>query len=563
MRLSNYFVKTLKENPSDETSKSSRYLVRGGFIRKEVAGAYTYLPFGLKVLEKIKTIVREEMDKAGLNEVLMPWLGNKESRLKTGRWDTVDVLFHLKWWENREYALNATHEEAVTPLLKEFIHSYKDLDVAVYQIQDKYRNETRAKSGLLRGREFWMKDAYSFHASQESFDKYYEKMKGVYMNVYNRLWLWKDTVIAIADGWDFTERFCHEFQTFLEIGEDVVVMDNHGYSANLEIAEWIADDKNMDEKEEKMEYVDAPNILTIEDMKNFFSAQDWQMLKTVVFKTNSWKFFGISCRGDLQVNEIKVRKFIAEKYGEGFEQATDEDLISLGTARGFVSPITQDKYENIVFFWDPSLKTVKNFIWWWKKKDLDIKNINLNDMCIEERSDFVEPIEWFLSLESKEKLQFRKASEVGNIFPLETKFSKAFDMTYINNKGKKEEIIMWCYGIGISRLMWVMAEYFSDDKWLYWPEQVAPAKYIIIGIRDEWEAKAEEIYKYLQDKWETVILDDRDAGPGFRMKDADLVWIPYQIVVWPKTLANGENVVEFIDRKTGASRFGDYMEVIK
>ncbi len=562
MRLSNYFVKTLKENPSDETSKSSRYLVRAGFIRKEVAGAYSYLPFGLKVLEKIKTIVREEMDKAGLNEILMPWLGSKEHRLKTGRRDSVDVLFHLQWWENREYALNSTHEEVVTPLIKEFIRSYKDLDIAVYQIQDKYRNEPRAKSGLLRGREFWMKDAYSFHATQESFKEYYENMKEVYMNVYKRLWLGKDTVIAIADGWDFTEKFSHEFQTFLEIGEDVIVLDTQWYCANLEVAEGIADDKNLDEEELDMEYVDAPNVLTVEDMTKFFDAPNWKMLKTVVYKTDSGKFFGISCRWDLQVNEIKVRKFVAEKYGESFEQASDEDLLSLDTARWFVSPVKQDKYKNIVFFGDYSLKTVKNFIWGGKKKDLDVKNINLKDMCIEEWSDFVEPIEWFVAVKSKEKLQFRKASEVGNIFPLETKFSSAFDMSYINNKGSKENIIMWCYGIGISRLMWVMAEYFSDDKWLYWPEQVAPAKYIIIWIREEGEKKAEEIYKYLLDKWESVILDDRDAGPGFRMKDADLIGIPYQIIVGPKTLANGENVVEFIDRKTGASRFGDYQKFL-
>jgi prolyl-tRNA synthetase len=359
-------------------------LLKAGYIRQVMAWVYTYTTLWLKVLRKIENIIREEMDLAWANEILMTWLSPKSIWDKTGRWDIIDVLFKLDWNWNSQYALWCTHEEQVTPLMKEFIQSYKDLDFWVYQIQNKFRNEKRAKSWLLRWREFLMKDLYSFHKTEEWFEEYYEKMKKVYVRIFERLWLWKDTYITVASWWDFTDKYSHEFQTVLGVWED-----------------------------------------TIHICK--------------------------SC-----------------KLGHNEEVVTD------------------------------------------------------NMKCVEcGKDDFI----------------IKKASEIWNIFPLSTKFSNAFDLSYIDNENKKQEVIMWCYGIWISRIMWVIAEYYMNDNWINWPENIAPADYYIIVLSEENIQIALKLANKLE--WKTVILDDRIWKKyGFWMKawDAELFGIPNRIVVSPKTI---------------------------
>ena len=395
IKLSKFPFKTLKTVPNWSDNKSTWILLQAGFIRQTMAGVYTYTTLWLKVLRKIENIVREEMNNYGAFESLLPALSPKEIWEKTGRWDSIDVMFHLPAANNKEFWLNSTHEELITPLMWDFIQSYKDLPVCVYQIQNKFRNEKRAKSGLLRWREFLMKDAYSFHSSNEDFEKYYEWMKWVYLKIFEKLGLWEDTIIALADWWTFTDKYSHEFQVKIEIGEDTI--------------------------------------------------------------------------------------YKCSDCGVNF----NEELIDL--EKGF--------------------KCVK---------------------C---------------GCEKSEKFS---ASEIWNIFPLETKFTSAFWVKYLAENNKMEIPLMWCYGIWVSRAMWLIAEKFAWEKWIKWPENVAPAKYYIAAIWEESLEKVDEIIEKLNINKSEIILDDRmwkKIGFGQKMCDAELLWIPNVIVISKKTLE--ENSYEF------------------
>lgn len=391
IKLSNFPIKTLKTRPHWSDNVSTGLLLQAWFIRQTMAWVYNYTTLWLKVLRKIENIVREEMDNYWASEILMSSLWTKESWEATWRWDKVDVLFKVPAFEWKEYSLNPTHEEIVVPLMREFINSYKDSNACVYQIQTKFRNEKRAKSWLLRWREFIMKDAYSFHLTNDDFVEYYEWMKQAYMNVFNRLWLAKDTYITLADGWTFTDKYSHEFQVVLPIWEDEIYICNEcGVSHNKEIV----------------------------DLENWFKCS--------------------SC--------------------------------------------------------------------------------------------------------SSKNARIEKASEVWNIFPLETKFSKPFWVKMLDEHNKENDVIMWCYGIWVSRLMWVIAEYFAWENWINWPENLAPANYYIIVMWEENLEKAVLLSEKLEKEWKTVILDDREWKKfGFWQKawDCELFWIPNRIVISPKTIELG------------------------
>ncbi len=543
LKLSTFPFKTLKTQPKISDNKSTSILLQWGYIRQAMAGAYEFLPMWYRVYKNIEDIVRDEMDKAWYHEMLMTILTPRDLWETTSRWE-IPEYFKVPGWGNTEYRISPTNEENVTNIFSEFIQSYKDLPTCVYHIQKKFRNEKRAKSGLLRWREFSMKDAYSFHKDIEDFEVFYEKVKDVYMNVFNRLWIGADTVIADADGWAISDKNSHEFQTFLSIWEDTIVQDSSGYSYNLELASWVADSKNISDEELKMEYIDTvAEIVSMEKMTKYFAHPDWQMLKTVVYKTESWKYFSIVIRGDINVNEIKVRKFVAKKYNESYEQASEEDLEKLGTVRWFITPLKEWslKMDNYA---DNSINTVKNFFAWANELAKSTKNVNISDLDITEFWDFNEPKEWFTSNNVEwEKLTFRKACEVGNIFHLWTKYSKPFNLSFLNEDNKMiDEVQMWCYGIWVSRLMWVMAEYFMSEKWIVWPEAVAPYTYYIIVIWEDNLIAAENMAKELEDKGESVIIDDRMWRKiGFWQKagDCELFWIPNRIVISPKTIEAG------------------------
>lgn len=544
LQLSRFPFKTLKSAPKVSDNRSTSLLLQGGYIRQAMAGAYEFLPMGQRVLRNIEQVIREEMDRAGYHEMLMTILTPREYWETTNRWE-IPEYFKVPGWGNTEYRIAPTNEENVTPIMGEFIQSYKDLPACVYHIQKKFRNEKRAKSGLLRGREFIMKDAYSFHANIEDFDAFYEDIKQVYLRVFERLGLWKDTVIADADGGAISDKNSHEFQTYLEVGEDIIVSDSSGYCYNLELASGIPDDKNTGDVEQAMEYIDSvPEIVNMEKMTNYFQAPAWQMLKTVVYKLqDSGKYIAVAIRGDLDINELKLAKFIRNKYEEELVLASEDHLEKLGTVRGFISPL-KDSNLDIECYGDESLKTVKNFFGGANALAKSVKNVNLWDLSILEYADFSEPKEGFTSLNVPwEKLVFKRASEVGNIFHLGTKYSEPFKLSYLDENNKMvNKVEMGCYGIGVSRLMWVMAEYFMTEKGIAWPERVAPYSYYIIVMGEDTIKAAEKIAQDLESQWETVILDDRMGrkdGFGQKAGDCELWGIPNRIVISPKTLEQG------------------------
>lgn len=389
MRTSQLFTRTRKDAPADEVSKNAQLLIRAGYVHKEMAGVYAYLPLGFRVLENIKTIVREEMNAIGGQEVMMTALQPKEIFEKTDRWDDkkVDNWFKTKLVNGTELGLGLTHEEPIVDALSDYVNSYKDLPIYVYQIQNKFRNELRAKSGLLRGREFVMKDMYSLARTQEEHEELYERAAGAYHKIYQRLGIGDITYRTAADGGIFTERFSDEFQTLSEIGEDTIYVD-----------------------EEKR----------------------------------------------LAINE---------------EVYTDENVAKLG---------------------------------------LD-----------------------------KSKLVQKKGVEVGNIFPLETKYTDALDVYYMDENGEKQSIIMGCYGVGISRLMGILAEHFSDEKGLVWSENVAPFRVYLATIGDV-ATVADELYENLTAKGVEVLYDDRDVRPGEKFADSELLGIPHRIVISPKLVEQGK-----------------------
>lgn len=403
MRISHLFTKTSKTAPADEVAKNAQLLIRAGFIHKEMAGVYAYLPLGVRVLENIKQVVREEMNAIGGQEVMMTALQPKDIFEKTDRWDDakVDNWFKTKLVSGTELGLGLTHEEPIVDALAPFVSSYKDLPIFVYQIQNKFRNELRAKSGLLRGREFVMKDMYSLARSQEEHLELYERAAQAYHRVYERLGIGNITYRTAADGGIFTKRFSDEFQTLSDIGEDTI-------------------------------YVDEAKRLAINE-----------------------------------------------------EVYTDENLKKLG---------------------------------------LD-----------------------------KSKLVQKKGVEVGNIFPLETKYTDALDVYYTDEKGDKQQIIMGCYGIGISRLMGVLAEHFSDDKGLVWPENVAPAKVYLVRIGGENAVKeADELYEVLQQRGIEVLYDDRDERPGAKFADSELMGIPFRVTVSDRLIDQGK--YEYTPRVSGETQ---------
>lgn len=539
LRLSQFPFKTLKTLPKVSDNRSTSLLLQGGYIRQAMAGAYEFLPMGWRVLERVEKIIHEELDAAGCHQMLMTILTPKEMWETTGRWD-IPEYFRVPAHGNSEYRIAPTNEENVSRLFAEFIQSYKDLPTCVYHTQKKFRNEKRAKSGLLRGREFVMNDAYSFHANIEDFDEFYEKMKSVYLRIYDRLGLGKDTVIADADGGAISDKNSHEFQVFLPIGEDIIVTDSSGYAYNLELASGVADEKNTTEAVQKIEYIDSiPEIVNMEQMAKYFQKPLWQMLKTVLYRYNSGEFFAVIIRGDLEINEIKLRNFL-KKHGKiGFSLATEEDLVTLGTIRGFVTPL-KEKNPRYEVFADESIKSVKNFYAGANEIAKSTKNVNISDLHITEFADFNEPVEGFTSINVPgEKLQFRRASEVGNIFHLGDKYSKPFGITFTDeNNEKNDRVEMGCYGIGVSRLVGVMAEYFMSEKGIHWPESVAPYDIFILVLGEENLAFAEEIAKKYESEGKSVILDDRMGSKwnfGQKAGDCELWGIPTRISITPKT----------------------------
>lgn len=525
---------TLKTIPSGSENRATGLLTQAGYIRQEMAGVYNYLPLGLKVLRKIERIIREEMDSIGGQEVWLSWLSARESWEKTGRWDTIDVLFKVPAANNREYALNPTHEEIITPLMQEFTRSYKQLPACVYQFQTKFRNEKRAKSGLMRGREFFMKDAYSFHSTQENLDEYYEQVKTAYFRIFQRLGIGEKTHYVYASGGAFS-KYSHEFQLEIEVGEDLVFRDpGTNISYNKEIVISRVSPFNYSEKQETLEKHTKKGVIGVDDLCNFLSLKPQQTTKTLLLM-NGEKMIAAVLRGDYDLNMMKLQDATGST---NLRMATPAEIIShTGAEVGYAGLYNLPK--NIAVYCDDGLESMTNFESGGNETGLHIKNINWwRD--VEKPKKFYDIKEWQPGdlTPTGDIYETFKASEIGNIFKLSTKFSKPFDLAVNTEDGKTVTPVMGCYGIGVSRLMGVVAEMYATEKWLVWPENIAPYNTLIVVHGDHLE-KAKNLATMLEKEGKEVLIDDRDVWFGMKMWDTDLLWIPNIILLTDKTLEKG------------------------
>ncbi|MFW5885134.1 MAG: proline--tRNA ligase [Patescibacteria group bacterium] len=545
MLQSKLFPGTLKEDPRGEISKSSILLIRAGFVDKVMAGVYTILPLGWRVLSRIENIIREEMDKIGGQEILMPSLSPQENWKKTKRLEEIDVLFQARGGNklsrernSAEYILNSTHEEIVTPLARKFCFSYKDFPLALYQIQTKFRNEARPKAGVLRGREFRMKDLYSFHESEQALLDYYEKAKKAYANVFERLGLGEDTYITLASGGDFTKDFSHEFQTKCEAGEDLVFRSGKtGVCYNREITPSRAPVKTEKEKTRESKKELTRGAKTVDSLSKSLQVEPFRIIKTLLFKKSGGGFAAAALRGDYELNQEKLENILG---GETVEPASAEEVLKItGSKPGFAGVVGLPK--DVPVYFDDSLQKEKNLITGANEEDYHFVNVNFGkDIETPEKFyDFKMAQEGDIYPETGEEYEVFKASEVGNIFPLNIKFSKAFEYYYTDKEGKKRPVYMGSYGIGPTRLMGVIVEKFSDEKGILWPSGIAPFQIHLISIGKNKEAW--DLYEKLRLKGVEVLFDDREEiKPGEKFADADLIGCPYRVVVSEKTLKEGK-----------------------
>lgn len=537
MRYSKLFGKTQK-NAKEFDSVNATLLLKGGFIDQTMAGVYTFLPLGLRVLSKIETIVREEINKIS-SELLMPSIVPKSLWERTGRLATVDVLFKVspanvpsEEKNKAEYILSATHEEVVTPLGKKFYPSYKDLPFSTYQIQTKFRNEPRPKAGLLRCREFRMKDLYSFHASKEDLDRYYEIVKDAYWKIFERLGLKGDTHIALASGGDFTEDYSHEFQTICEAGEDTIFIARKATIAfNREVAPSKAPPlKDGGETLQPFKEVEGKGIIGVEALAEYLHIPVEKTTKTLLFENEKGEVIAAAVRGGYDVNEEKLRKVSAAKT---LKLASAHVVRKMTQAEiGYAGLLNLPP--EVKVFMDESLEGRQNFECGANKTDYHVINVNFD-------RDIPRPKQFYdiktakpgdLYPETGEAYAVVRAAEVGNIFPLMTKFTEVFDYSFTDEAGDKKAVIMGCFGLGTSRVMGVLVEKFHDEQGIVWPRQVAPFLVYLIGLNKS----AEDVYKTLINSGIEVLLDDREnVSAGEKFADADLIGIPVRLVVSPKT----------------------------
>ena len=567
MLYSKIFGKTKKDSKKYDSANAT-LLIKGGFIDQVMAGTYTYLTLGLRVLNKIENIVREEINTIG-SEILMPSIVPQELWAKTNRLETVDVLMKttaankLALAKNSsEYVLSPTHEEVVTPLAQKFNLSYKDFPFALYHIQTKFRNEPRVKSGLLRGREFRMKDLYSFHTTEKNLKEYYENSKKVYLKIFQRLGIGNDTVIALASGGSFTEDYSHEFQTICETGEDTLFfVKSTGIYYNREVAPSLAPPINNDEKMLERKDVEGKGIKGGDELARFLNIPIEKTTKTMIYEADDKRIIAAAVRGGYSINEDKLRKAVKCSV---LKMASPETVKKVtGAEVGYAGILNLPK--EVEIYIDESVNNRLNFECGANKTNYHSTNINFSrDLALpKEFYDIKMAKDGDLYPETKEKYEVKKAAEVGNIFPLYTKFTEAFDYKFIDQDGKERPVYMGCYGIGPSRIMGVIVEMLHDDKGILWPEAVAPFQVHLIGLdlKDETvRSKINNIYKNLEDKNIEVLYDDREGvNAGEKFSDADLIGIPVRLVVSKRT---GEKV-EYKKRNEKEARISSLEEVLK
>lgn len=543
MKASQMLIATLKEAPNEAVIDSHILLIRAGMIRKLVAGVYNYLPLGLKTLQKIEQIIREEMNESGAQEILSSALQPKELWEQSGRWSKYGPeLMRFKDRHDREFCLGPTHEEIFTDLIKNEVKSYKSLPLNIYQIQTKYRDELRPRFGLMRGREFIMKDAYSFDLDENGLEISYQKMYQTYARIFQRLHL--NYKVVLADTGAIGGSVSHQFMALSDIGESTIIYCDHcHYAADEEKADASIEPYATEEEEKPMQEVATPNVKTIEEIHSFLQVDKRKILKSVVYKTPE-KIVAVFVRGDREVNPIKVCNVLNIAEHE-LTLATDKEIATLNSVEGFIGPI----HLPCTILIDEEATMTKNMIVGANQKDKHWQNVNFPRDFTGTIVNVKDVKEGDLCPICQEKLKSEKGIEVGQIFKLKTKYSEAMNCSYLDQNGKTQPMVMGCYGIGVTRTLSSIIEQHHDENGIIWPINVAPYHCVIIAInyKDETQKQvADELYQTLKQHRVEVILDDRDAKPGFKFKDWDLIGIPMQIVVGKKA---NEGIVEFKFRK--------------
>ena len=540
MKLKNSFFYTLREDVKDEESVSGNLLTRAGFIKKSSSGVYMILPLGLRVLRNIEQIVREEMDATGAQELMMPCMIPEDVFINSGRRANFgDDMMSFKDRMGRDYVLGPTHEELFLAAAAMKVKSYKDMPFNMYQMFTKFRDEPRPRYGLLRVREFIMKDAYSFDATMESAKESYKKMYDAYIKIFDRIGL--NYRIVTADSGVMGGNLSEEFQALADIGEDTVVLCNNcDFAKNKEVCESISGKEEENEEIKEKELLETPNVGTIDDLVNIGFSAD-KLTKTLIYKIDE-KFYACVFPADRNANEISIRKAV---NGTSIELASEEDVIRITNAKvGFAGPISI----GIPVIVDEDVLKMKNFLVGANKSDYHYINVNVSDFDKYTVANIKEVKEGDICPKCGGHLTFKTAIEVGNTFMLGEKYAKAVDFTFLDKNNERQYPIMGSYGIGIERVMASYVEQHNDENGMIWPLHLAPYKIAIVLINKDGEEYANKVYDELNNLGITVMLDDRDERPGIKFKDMDLIGIPIRLTIG-KSFNDGKAEIKLRNEK--------------
>ncbi len=558
MRASNYLFSTLRNSPTDAVVISHQLMIRAGMIRQVSKGLYTWLPTGIKVLRKAEKIVREEMQKAGSLEVLMPGVQPSELWKETGRWQKYGPeLLRLKDRHDRDYCLGPTHEEVITDLARNELTSYKQLPLNFFQIQTKFRDEVRPRFGVMRSREFLMKDAYSFHVDQASLQETYDVMHQAYCNVFDRIGLNYRPVRA--DTGSIGGAYSHEFHVLADSGEDdIAFSDSSDYAANVELAEAVELKQSADAATQEMAEIFTPDCKTIQKVADFLKLPVEKTVKTMLIKgldeEQNPTIIALVLRGDHTINDVKAEKLQGALVP--FEFANEEDIVkALGCGLGSIGPVgLKDKGIQVIV--DRSAAVLSDFCAGANKDDYHYTGINWSKDCPEfDVADIRNVVEGDPSPDGNGKIVIKRGIEVGHIFQLGQQYADAMKATVLDENGKSQTMWMGCYGIGVSRVVAAAIEQNHDDKGIVWPDSIAPYTLSIVAMNydksESVRATCDELYNTFSAAGIDVFLDDRKERPGVKFADCELLGIPHRLVVGDKGLANG--TLEYKNRRSGES----------
>lgn len=547
MKQSKVFIPTRRDVPAEAEALSHQLLLKAGLIKQSTSGIYSYLPLASRVLNNISKIIREEMESIDAVEILMPALQQAELWEESGRWGAYGPeLMRLKDRNGREFALGPTHEEVVTSIVRDELKSYKQLPLTLFQIQSKFRDEKRPRFGLLRGREFIMKDAYSFHADEASLDETYQDMYNAYDRIFKRVGI--NARPVVADSGAIGGNHTHEFMALSEIGEDTIVYSEQSdYAANIEKAEVVYHPNERHTEVAELEKIETPNVKTAQELADFLNRPVDEIVKSMIFKIDG-EFIMFLIRGHHELNDVKVKAFFET---DNVEMATQDEIVNLlGANPGSLGPV-HDK--DIRIFADNYVKDLNNLVVGANEDGFHYINANLDrDFKVDGFGDFRFILEGEPLSDGSGEAKFAEGIEVGQVFKLGTKYSEAMNATFLDNQGKAKPLIMGCYGIGISRTLSAIVEQNNDENGIIWPKSVTPFDLHLITInpkKDEQLELGDQLYKELQQQYD-VLYDDRKDRAGVKFNDADLIGLPIRIVVGKNA---SEGIVEVKVRQTGES----------